>query len=401
MENSDIKKEKVVLRGMEGVEAAETSISFVDGENGDLFYQGYNIHHLAEKVCHDEVIYLLWFGDLPTKKQLDKFRARLLSEMTLPKKVISWIRSVPRKTHPMDVLRTAVSMLGPYDPDQENNSTEANVKKAIRITAQVPTIIAWLYRSRMKEKPEEPDPERSIAHNFMRMFLGRELYNEEVVAAELLMILHADHGMNASTFAARVTASTLADMYAAITSALGTLKGPLHGGANQRVMEMLEDIKRPDMVDEYIDGLLKEGKRIMGFGHRVYKTEDPRASHLRRWSETLCSRRKSLELYHLSHLIEKKVRKNKHIHPNVDFYSATVQHAMGIPKDYYTSMFAASRVAGWTAHVMEQHENNRLIRPTSKYVGQYGRRFVPIARRKEEQHKEHINERSQAFLSSD
>jgi len=401
MEDVDIKKENVVLRGMEGVEAAETSISFVDGENGDLFYQGYNIHHLAEKVSHDEVIYLLWFGDLPTRGQLDKFRGQLLPEMSLPKKVTSWIRNVPRKTHPMDVLRTAVSMLGPYDPGQDDNSTEANVRKAIRITAKVPTIIAWLYRTRLKEKPDEPDPKLSLAHNFMRMFLGRELYNEEIIAAELLMILHADHGMNASTFSARVTASTLADLYTAITSALGTLKGPLHGGANQRVMEMLEDIKHPKMVDEYIDGLLKEGKRIMGFGHRVYKTEDPRAGHLRRWSEALCSRRKTMDLYQLSNLIEKKVMKVKHIHPNVDFYSATVQHAMGIPKDYYTAFFAASRVAGWTGHVMEQHEKNRLIRPTSKYVGQYGRRFVPIGRRKEPKHMEEVNERSQAFLSSD
>ncbi len=402
MVKNDIQETVTVARGLEGVSAAETSISFVDGENGQLFYQGYNIHHLAERVSHDEIIYLLWHGELPTEEQLEEFRAELIPEMKLPDDLIRWIKNVPKEAHPMNVLRISVSMLGMLDPDYGDNSPEANLKKAMRITAKVPVIVAWVHRSRNDSEPGEPDLNKSLAHNFMEMFIGRELDEDEVRVVELLMLLHAEHGMNASTFTARVTASTLADMYAAVTSAIGTLSGSLHGGANQRVMEMLEDISNPEIVVQYIDGLLADGKRVMGFGHRVYKVEDPRACHLRRWSgELCCSRKQFRELYEISHKIERKVMSEKHFHPNVDFYSATVQHALGIPKDYFTAIFASSRVVGWTAHVIEQHRDNRLIRPTSKYIGQYGRRFVPIEKRYERKASIPPSEQSDSIISTD
>lgn len=396
-----VQGDQKVIRGLEGVVAAETSISFVDGENGDLFYQGYNINNLAKRATYDEVIYLLWNGDLPTSSQLRDFRELLIPEMKIPKDIVKWIKSVPAEFHPMDVLRSSVSMLGMYDPEEHDNSEEANLRKATRLTAKIPTIIAWLHRTRKGEEPEDADPELTLAQNFVKMFTGTRLDDEEERVPELLFILHADHGMNASTFTARVTASTLADMYAAVTSAIGTLKGPLHGGANQRVMEMIEEIGKPDLVDEYIEGLIQAGKRVMGFGHRVYKVEDPRATHLRRWGEELCSRRNMTDLYKIAYSIERKVLNEKHIHPNVDFYSATVQRALGIPKEYYTCLFAASRVSGWTAHVMEQHRNNRLIRPTSKYTGQYGRRYVSIERRAIAKPQDQLNERGDDVLSSD
>ena len=404
MKHKDIQvqSDKKVIRGLEGVVAAETSISFVDGENGNLFYQGYNIHQLAEKVSYDEVIYLLWYGDLPTKTQLKEFREKLIPEMTIRRRQARWmVKSVPPEAHPMDVLRTSVSMLAVLDPEEHDNSEKANINKAIRITAKLPMIIAWLHRTRKGEEPAEPDLKKSLAHNFMEMFTGRKLSEEGIRMSELLFILHADHGMNASTFTARVTASTLADMYAATTSALGSLKGPLHGGANQRVMEMLEEIGEPSKAGKHIDKMLKEDKRIMGFGHRVYKVEDPRATHLRKWAKKLCEKRKRMDLYELSRKIERKVMREKHIHPNVDFYSAVVQDALGIPREYYTCMFAASRVSGWTAHIMEQHKNNRLMRPTSKYIGQYGRRFTPIERRHEPKNMEQPCERGDDVLSTD
>jgi len=401
MPEDSIHKDKVVVRGLERVIAAETTISFVDGENGQLYYQGYNIHHLAERVSHDEIIYLLWYGNLPTREQLKEFRAALTTAMELPEEIIRWIKKTRKESHPMDVLRTSVSLLGMNDPDYGDHSEEANLRKAMRITAAIPAIVAWLYRLRNNSKPARPDPKKSSAHNFFEMFTGRKLDEDAVRAVELIMLLHAEHGMNASTFSARVTASTLADMYAAVTSAIGTLSGQLHGGANERAMEMLEDIEDPDAVSEYIDGLLAAGKRVMGFGHRVYKVEDPRASHLRRWAAELCARKKLTKLHEISLRVERKVMSAKHFHPNVDFYSATVQHALGIPKEYFTAIFASSRVAGWTAHVIEQHKDNRLIRPTSKYIGQYGRRFVPIEKRHKPKPPQPPSEQSDSVISTD
>jgi len=401
MEENAVDKEKVAVRGLGGVVAAETNVSFVDGENGQLYYQGYNMHQLAERVSFEEVIYLLWHGELPTRSQLSRLKKELITEMTLPPKIIRWIKTVPKEIHSMDVLRTAVSMLGMYDRDRADNSKEANLRKAANLTAKIPAIVAWHHRCRECEDFCEPEIDKTFIHNFMTMFTGRKIEKDEIKAAELLMVLHADHGMNASTFAARVTASTLADMYSAITSAIGSLKGPLHGGANEGVMEMLEEIGSPENVDGYIDNLLANGKRVMGFGHRVYKVEDPRATHLRWWSEKLCSQKKFRELYDISYQIEKKMMKAKHLHPNVDFYSATVQHALGIPKEFFTAVFAASRIPGWAAHVMEQHEDNRLIRPTSKYIGLYGRRFVPLSRRQEHKAEPAPSEQSDAAISTD
>jgi len=373
--------QREVIRGLEGVCAAETSISYVDGVQGLLFYQGYDIHDLAEVVAYDEAAYLLWHGKLPNQAELARFRSRLIAEMRLPSQVIEMIRLTPAGSHPMDVLRTAVSMLGMYDPDAGDISEEANERKSMRLTAQIPTIIADLHRMRQNRPLLSPDPKLSLAANFLYMFRGVPCDAEEEKAMDLLMMLHADHGLNASTFAARVTASTQADMHAAVTTAIGTLRGPLHGGANEKVMEMLDEIGEVHLVKDYIEGMLAEGKRIMGFGHRVYKTEDPRARHLRAWSERLCRRSNQAHLYEISRRIEQVVRQAKGIYPNVDFYSATVQHALGIPKEYFTTVFAACRIAGWVAHIREQYADNRLIRPTSKYIGGFNKKVIPLAER--------------------
>ena len=370
-----------VIRGLEGVCAAETAISYVDGVQGNLYYQGYNIHELAERVSYDEAVYLLWHGRLPNREELSAFRARIISEMRLPSQAVSLIQLTPPGSHPMSVLRTGVSMLGMYDPDARDNGTAANERKAMRLVAQIPTIIADLHRVRCNKPVLSPDPTRSVGANFLYMMRGEPCDDEEEAAIDLLLMLHVDHGLNASTFAARVTASTQADMHAGITSAIATIQGPLHGGANQRVMEMLDQIDNVEAVQEYIEGMLSEGKRIMGFGHRVYKTEDPRARHLRVWSERLCHRANLSHLYEISHRIEQVVRKAKGIFPNVDFYSATVQHALGIPKEYFTTVFVASRIAGWIAHIREQYADNRLIRPTSKYLGGFDKKFVPLDER--------------------
>ena len=291
------------------------------------------------------------------------------------------IELAPPNAHPMDVLRTAVSALSMFDPDSGDTSPEARERKCYRLLAQVMTIIADMHRVRRQQPVLSPDPKLDIGANFLYMFRGEPPDDVEQKAFSQLLLLHADHGFNASTFAARVTASTLADMHAALTSALGTLKGALHGGANERVMRMLDEIDNVDMVEAYIEGMLDEGERIMGFGHRVYKVEDPRARHLRKWSEHLCHREDMAHLYEISHRIEKVVLEKKGIYPNVDFYSGTVQHALGIPREYFTAIFAASRTVGWLAHVMEQYADNRLIRPTSKYVGPWNRAMVPIEKR--------------------
>ncbi len=371
------------IRGLEDVIAAETRVGYVDGVNGKLYYAGYEIGDLAKHAGFEECVFLLWNDRLPTKRELAAFRDELISEMVLPRPLVQWFKRVPRGVHPMVMLRSAVSDLALYDKETEDNSMEANRRKAARIVAKVPAIIAGFYRIYNGKGLVPPDPKKSLAVNFLRMFTGREPDKMSREAMELMFVLHADHGFNASTFAARVTASTLADMYAAVTAAIGALKGPLHGGANQRVMEMLEGIGSPEDVDDYIDGMLARRERIMGFGHRVYKVEDPRARYLRRYAESLCGSDAALHPYYeISRRIEQRVKKAKGMYPNVDFYSATVQHALGIPVEYYTTVFAASRTAGWTAHVMEQHADNRLMRPRSQFVGKIPRRYVPIEKRK-------------------
>jgi citrate synthase len=371
-------EEKVAIRGLEGVVAAETSISYVDGVHGRLLYQGYDIHDIAETMSFTEAVLLLWRGHLPTRAERDAFRAEIVGEMRLPSQVAEMLKLTPPNSHPMAVLRTAVSMLANFDPDVEDISAAANWRKAKRLLAQVPTIIADLHRIRQGLPLLSPDPNYGTAANFLYMLRGTPPDELETKAMEVLMVLHCDHELNASTFAARVIASTLGDMHSALAGALGALKGPLHGGANQRVMEMLLEIPNVSMVQAYIAGMLENRKRIMGFGHRVYRTEDPRTQHLRRYAKLLCERNQLGHLYEISERVEQAVMEQKGIYPNVDFYSATVQHALRIPPEYFTTVFAASRTAGWIAHIMEQYADNRLIRPTSKYIGGMGLPFVPI-----------------------
>ena len=377
-----VDKERIVVRGLERVIAGETRISDVDGFNGELFYSGYNIHELAGKISYEETIYLLWYNRLPNASEFSELRAKLISEMRLPSQIVEMMKLIPPNSHPMAVLRSIVSTLGLFDPDSEEITEAANRRKAIRILAQIPTIIADLHRLRKNKPVLSPDPGIGFAANFLYMLRGTLPDKEESNAIDLIMMLHADHGFNASTFTARVTASTLSDLHSAITSAIGSLKGPLHGGASQRVMEMLNQIDSIDEVEAYIEGMLNEKKRIMGFGHRVYKTEDPRAAHLRRIARHLCQRREQNKFYKIANKIEHTVKKEKGIYPNVDFYSAIAQHTLGIPKEYFTAVFAASRTAGWLAHIFEQYADNRLIRPTSKYTGKYNEKFVPIDKRK-------------------
>ncbi len=369
------------VRGLEGVVAGDTSISYVDGQNGKLYYRGYDIDELAGKISYEEAVHLLWEGNLPDTEQLEELRSELVGNMYLPSQVIEMMQLMPPNANPMVALRTTISALGLYDPDGGKNSESANLRKAKRILAQSANIIATLFRIRNGQPILSADKAMGFAENFLYMFYGRQPTKTERDAFDTVLVLHADHGFAASTFAARVTVSTLAGMHSAVASALASLKGPLHGGANRAVMEMLEEIQKPARVEAYIEGMLENKKRIMGFGHRVYKTEDPRSKHLKKYSEKLCSRNNCSQLVQISHDIEKMVFEKKGINPNVDFYSATVQHALGIPKEYYTCIFSLARTAGWIAHIMEQFRDNRLIRPRSNYLGGFDRKFQLIEKR--------------------
>ena len=377
---TDENQDRVVIRGLRGVAAATTRISFVD-PFGSLYYSGYNIDDLVDRASYEEVVYLLLHNDLPTKSKLDALKSELFSELELPDQVIERLKSAYLDCHPMEILRTAVSHLGEFDPERDDDSDSANKRRAIRLIAKVPTLISLLYRIRTKKNPVAPIKEFSFAENFLYMFRGKVANPEESHAMERYMILHADHGLNASTFAARVTAGTGSDLYSAVTSAIGTLKGPFHGGASERVMKMLYDINSLDEVEAYIQSMLDDNKKIMGFGHRVYRTEDPRSKHLRVIAEMLCQRTNNLVTYHKCKKIEDTVHKKKGIFPNVDFYAALVMHALGVPREFFTAFFASSRVTGWSAHVLEQYADAVLIRPTSKYIGEYGREFIPIEKR--------------------
>ena len=372
--------EKAVIRGLRGVAAATTRTSFVE-PFGALYYSGYNIDDLVDQSSYEEVIYLLLNNKLPTQTELDKLKSDLFSEMMLPKPVVQRIRGASPSSHPMEVLRTGISHLGEFDPEPDDTSDEANKRRAVRIIAKLPTIISFLYRTRNNEDAIVPLRENSFAENFLYMFRGKAADPEEKAAMERYMILHADHGLNASTFAARVTAGTGSDMYSAITSAVGTLKGPFHGGASERVMKMCYEINSIDEVEAYIQSMLDDKKKIMGFGHRVYRTEDPRSRHLRVMAERMCRQRDTLAIYNKCNKIETTVHEKKGIYPNVDFYAAIVMHILGVPSYFFTSFFASSRVTGWVAHVLEQYADAVLIRPTSKYIGAYGREFIPIEKR--------------------
>jgi citrate synthase len=372
--------------GLRDVVAAPSSICFIDGDKGILSYCGYNIHDLATNSTFEEVIYLLWHGRLPKRDELDALTAELAAQRAVPTGVIEMIRSFPKTAVPMDALRTAVSALAFADPDGKDNSLEASRRKAVRLTAQIPTIVAAIDRIRKGAEPLEPKPELSHAANFLYLLNGREPLDVEAKAFDIALILHADHEFNASTFAARVTAGTLADIYAATTSAIGALSGPLHGGANEQVMKMLLEVGSPDNVDRYVAEKFASGQKIMGIGHAVYRTEDPRATHLRRMSEEIGRRQGDTKWFEMSRRIEELAiaemeSKGKKLRANVDFYSASTYYMLGIPMDLYTPIFAISRISGWTAHVLEQYANNKLIRPRAEYTGESNLTYQPIGER--------------------
>jgi citrate synthase len=372
--------DKVYVRGLRDVAACQTRISFVD-PLGALYYSGYDIDRLIGRVCFEEVVHLLLYNKLPNQSELNEIRSTLISEMKIPKQIITCLRRTQKKSHPMEVLRTVVSHLGEYDSDSDDNSESANKQRALKLIAKVPTIVANLNRVRNKQELISSKKEYGFAENFLYMFRGKPADAEEKDAFDRFMILHADHGLNASTFAARVTASTLSDMYSAVTSAVGTLRGKLHGGASERVMGMLLNVDNLEEVEAYIQGMLFDGKKIMGFGHRVYLAEDPRSRHLRKVGRALCQRIDRMDLYRKCRKIQDVVHKERKIYPNVDFYAALVLNALGVPKEFFTPFFASSRIAGWTAHILEQYSESVLIRPTSGYVGAYGTKFVPIEKR--------------------
>ena len=373
----------IAPKGLEGVVATTSSICYIDGEQGVLAYRGIDIHELADNSTFEETCYLLWFGKLPTRDQLRDLRERLKEERKLDASIIHRLQLAPKHALPMDVLRTIVSALSFYDPEEKNNDREANIHKAIRLTAQIAMIVAAYDRIRKGKPVVEPDRSLSHAANFLLMLNGEVPSNTAERALDIALILHADHELNASTFAARVTAATLSDMHSAVTSASGCLKGPLHGGANEAVFRILEAIDQggADPV-EYVKGMLAQKKKIPGFGHRVYHTEDPRATHLRTMSRDLGTSSGNPKWFEYSRKIEEFVKADKKLNANVDFYSASTYHTLGIDVDLFTPIFAVSRVSGWTAHVIEQLEDNRLIRPRADYIGpKYPQHWLPVDRR--------------------
>jgi len=370
-------------KGLEGVVATTSSICYIDGELGVLAYRGIDIHELADNSTFEETCYLLWFGKLPTRDELKKLRDRLAQERKLDPAIISLLRTAPKSALPMDVLRTAVSTLSFYDADDKKNDHEANLNKAIRLTSQIAMIVAAYDRIRKGQPVVEPDKSLSHAGNFLLQLNGVKPSQTAERALDIALILHADHELNASTFAARVTAATLSDMHSAITSAVGCLKGPLHGGANEAVFHILEAIDRAgaDPV-EHIKGMLAQKQKVPGFGHRVYHTEDPRATHLRKMSQDLGKSSGQSKWFDMSEKIETFIKADKKLNANVDFYSASTYHTLGIAVDLFTPVFAVSRISGWTAHVIEQLDDNRLIRPRADYIGPaYPQHYVPIEQR--------------------
>src|ERR1700726_1135462 len=370
-------------KGLEGVVATTSSICYIDGDEGVLAYRGYDIHDLADRSTFEEVCYLLWFGRLPKADELKSLKQRMADERKLDASVITLLQLAPKHALPMDVLRTVVSALSFYDPEYDRNDHDANVNKAIRLTSQIAMIVANYDRIRKGKLVVEPDRSLSHAANFLLMLNGAAPSETAERALDIALILHADHELNASTFAARITAATLSDMRSAVTSAIGTLKGPLHGGANEAVFKFLQEIvvTGVDPVD-YVKAMLAQKKKIPGFGHRVYHTEDPRATHLRKMSRDLGHSSGQDKWYDMSARIEQFVKADKNLNANVDFYSASTYHTMGIDVDLFTPVFAVSRISGWTAHVIEQLDDNRLIRPRADYVGPaYPQRYVPMGQR--------------------
>ena len=367
--------------GLRGVAAASSSISDVNGEKGELIYQGYNIHDLARHATFEEVVFLLWNKRLPTHDELSALERSLRQSYELPAEIIALMKQFPREADPIDVLRTVVSALEFYDRDARDLSREATLRTAIKLTAQFPTIVAAGDRIRNGLEPVPPDSSLNIAANFLYMLRGERPSERDGRIFDVCLTLHADHELNASTFTARVVAGTLADMYAAITAAIGALSGPLHGGANTAVMKTLLEIGSVDNVEKYIKDALANKRKIMGFGHAVYKTEDPRATHLRQFSREVGESAGDSKWYEMSRKVEEVIMREKGLFPNVDFFSASTYYMMGIPLDLYTPIFAVSRISGWTGHVLEQYSDNKLIRPRAEYIGARDLPFIPIDQR--------------------
>ncbi|MBA2586310.1 MAG: citrate synthase [Chthoniobacterales bacterium] len=373
----------ITSKGLEGIVANSTRLSDVIGDKGQLIYAGYDINELAGKVSYKEVVYLLWKNKLPNRLELDAFTRALRAERELPGPVVDFIKTAPKTAGPMDVMRTAVSMLGLYDSEMDQEATrEVNERRARSITAKMGVIAAYFHRARNGKSLPPVRDDLTEAQHFLYLMCGEPQAKEASDTLDVAFVLHADHGMNASTFSARVTISTLTDFYSAITSAIGTLKGPLHGGANEGVIHMLEEIGTEEKVDAYIEAQLAQKKKIMGIGHRVYKTLDPRAPHLRAMAVKLSEKLGEPKWIRMSERIAQLMKERKNLNANVDFYSATVYHSLGIPTDLFTPVFAIARCSGWCAHVLEQLEDNRLYRPLSEYVGEpVGKKVVPIDER--------------------
>ncbi|HEY0368078.1 MAG TPA: citrate synthase [Chthoniobacterales bacterium] len=370
-------------RGLEGIVANTTRLSDVIGDKGQLVYAGYDINELAGKISYEEVVFLLWNNRLPNRRELTECEETLRSLRKLPDGVIDFIKSAPKNANPMDVMRTGISMLGMYDPDAlKEQGAEANKQRCRNITAKIGVIAAYFHRARQGKDLPPVRGDLSEAAHFLYLMNGEEPTKEAAETLDVAFVLHADHGTNASTFSARVTISTLTDVYSAITSAIGTLKGPLHGGANEGVIQMLEEIGSEDKVDAYIEQKLAQKQKIMGIGHRVYKTLDPRAPHLQRMAIKLSEKLGDPKWIKMSERIANLMKEKKNLNANVDFYSATVYYSLGIPTDLFTPVFAIARCSGWCAHILEQLEDNRLFRPLSEYVGEpVGKQVVPIDER--------------------
>ncbi|HXD31919.1 MAG TPA: citrate synthase [Pyrinomonadaceae bacterium] len=364
--------------GLRGVAAATSSMSDVNGEKGELIYQGYNIHDLVRYSTFEEVVFLLWHKRLPTATELAELKNSLVQNYVLPIEIIDLMRSFPRESDPIDVLRTAVSALEFYDKSARDISRANALATATRLTGQFPALVAYSDRLRKGLEPVEPKPEHNIATNFLYMLRGEMPSGHDADIFDKCLILHADHELNASTFSARVIAGTLATIYAGVTGAIAALSGPLHGGANTAVMRTLLEIGSLDNVDNFIKKALTEKRKIMGFGHAVYKTEDPRATHLRQFSRELGEQAGDTKWHEMSRRVEEVMMAEKGLYANVDFYSASAYYSMGIPLDLFTPIFAVSRISGWTGHILEQYADNKLIRPRAEYVGARDVAYVPI-----------------------
>lgn len=375
------KETTAATAGLRGVVAAQSAIGDVNGEQGILIYQGYDIHDLAENSTFEEVVFLLWNGRLPKADELADLKSKLQANYGVPSEVLEMMKTFPKDANPMDVLRTTVSALGFYDHEGHGTDRDAAVATAVRLTAQLPTLVTAWERIRSGKDVVAPDSSLTIAENFLYMLRGEKADADEAHIFDVALILHADHELNASTFTTRVVAGTLADMYGAVVGGISALAGPLHGGANTNVMKMLKEIGSEDKIDTWLDTALAEKRKIMGIGHAVYKTEDPRATWLRKFSKQMGEKKGDLSWYNMSQTIEKAMLEKKGMYPNVDFYSASAYYLMDIPLDQYTPIFAVSRISGWTGHILEQYGNNKLIRPRAEYIGARDLKYVPIEER--------------------